>query len=190
MKESSLSPAGPAVSPADFLLLAWQGCRDVAVDVTVVHPLQVAQLPWTPDKAASFLKTTEGKKVAKYATVCEAEGWGFCPAAFDTWGGVGPQAKTILAKLLARSVCQAPAELQAARRAEHRQHLSLSLMRQVWHLLSKRNRALPVGEVPTVLTSGALYPAGRPTGIVGMGPAPVPAIAHVEEMDVDTGNSD
>ena len=110
------------------------------MDVTVVHPLQVAQLPWTPDKAASFLKHTEARKTAKYASVCSAEGWGFCPAAFDTWGGVGPKAKDVLAKLLLRAVGGVSPELQPLRKMEHRQHLSLSLMRQVWRMLSAKSR--------------------------------------------------
>ena len=131
---------GPALRPADLLLRAWKGGRDVAIDFTVVHPLQESQKPWTQDKARTFLKTTEGKKVAKYSAACALEGWLFHPAAFDTWGGVGPQAKELLWKILPRAVGGVPPELRASRMADHRQHLSLALMRQVWKLVSANYR--------------------------------------------------
>ena len=40
-----------------------------------------------------------------------------------------------------KGTSESPVELQSLRRAEHRQHLSLALMRQVWRLLNQKNRA-------------------------------------------------
>ena len=131
---------GPALRPADILLRAWQGGKDTAVDVTIKHPLQAAQAPWTKARAAAFLRQVEHQKEVKYAEACKKEGWAFCPAAFDTWGGVGPKAKDLLHKLLKRATGTLAPELQGARTAELRQLLSLSLMRQVWRLLSAKNR--------------------------------------------------
>ena len=139
MSKTNAETQGPARRPADILLRAWQGGQDTAVDVTVVHPLQVAQLPWTRMKAESFLKQAESRKVTNNESACKKEGWAFIPAAFDTWGGMGPKAKDVFHRLLARSVASTPMELQAARKGEHRQHLSLALMRQVWKLLSAKN---------------------------------------------------
>ena len=91
------------------------------MDVTIVHPLQVREMPWSREKAEAFLTQAETGKVNKYREACDLEGWAFVPAAFDTWGG--PKAKTVLAKLLQRAVAGVAPELEPIRRLEHRQHL-------------------------------------------------------------------
>ena len=130
---------GPALRPADILFRAWGGGTDLAVDVTIKHPLQEGQKPWTRQKAEGFLKSKEAEKDNKYRQACAQEGWAFSPAAFDTWGGLGPKAKDFLYRLLKRSVGGVPVELRSLRTEEHRQRLSLALMRQVWKLLSAKN---------------------------------------------------
>ena len=92
-----------------------------------------------PAKADAFLKAVEAKKTAKYKEACALEGWTFAPAVFDSWGGQGPSTKDVLFRLVRRAVGGAPPELRAARIAEQRQMLSISLMRQVWKLLSAKN---------------------------------------------------
>ena len=133
---------GAALRPADLLLRALQGGVDTAVDVTVVHPLQAREMPWTKEKADAFLKQAETRKTNKYRAACEQQGWAFVPAAFDSWGGVGPKAKDLLAKLLARSTGAVPLELKPLVAMEHRQRLSLALMRLVWKLLSAKGRLI------------------------------------------------
>ena len=113
LREAPLNKAnnrtpGPALRPADILLRAWQGGKDHAVDVTISHPLQAAQVPWTAAKAKSFLAMVEKRKVAKYEAACSMEGWAFSGAAFDTSGGTGPGARQILWKLLIRAVGAVP----------------------------------------------------------------------------------
>ena len=54
-------------------------------------------------------------------------------------GGMGSQAKDLMLRLLKRAVGGVPAELRQLRISEHRQRLSLALMRQVWKLLSAKN---------------------------------------------------
>ena len=139
LNKANCVPNGNALRPAGLLLRAWQGGKDLAVDVTVSHPLQLSQQPWTAAKAKGYLSSVEKKKVAKYSKACQLEGWEFTGAAFDTWGGVGPGARQVLFKLLRRAVGGVPSELKALRTQEHKQHLSLSLMRQVWKLLSAKN---------------------------------------------------
>ena len=131
---------GPALIPADLLLRAWSGGTDLAVDFTVKHPLQSSQQPWTRQKADGFLKAKEAEKVSKYQTACAREGWAFTPAAFDTWGGMGPKAKDLLYRMLRRAVGAAPVELRPLRVNEMKQQLSLALMRQVWKLLAAKNQ--------------------------------------------------
>ena len=75
-----------------------------------------------------------------YRVASEKEGCLFTPAGFNTWGGVGTKAKEVLAKLMARAVAAVSTELQPLRRAELRQNLGVSLMRQVWKLLMVKNR--------------------------------------------------
>ena len=139
LTKANAVPLGQALRPADLLLRAWVGGKDLAVDVTVSHPLQAAQQPWSADKARGYLASVERRKVAKYKEACKLEGWEFSGAAFDTWGGAGPGAKQVLFKLLKRAVGGVPVELRPLRTQEHRQHLSLSLMRQVWKLLGAKN---------------------------------------------------
>ena len=136
--KQALVPQGRPLRPADLLLRAWQGGKDLAVDVTISHPLQAAQQPWSAEKARGYLAMVEKRKLAKYKEACALEGWDFVGAAFDTWGGVGPGAKQILFKLLKRAVGGVPVELRALHSQEHKQQLSLSLMRQVWKLLAAK----------------------------------------------------
>ena len=97
-------PAGPCLRPADVLLRAWLGGKDTAVDVTVRHPLHGAPETWTAEKATAFLRKAESQKREKFSQCCSREGWAFVPAALDTWGGVGPACKDLIAKLLSRAV--------------------------------------------------------------------------------------
>ena len=62
------------------------------------------------------------------------------PAAYDTWGGVGPSCKDLLSKLLARAVGAVAPEMKPLVKLELPQKLSLALMRQVWKLLSAKSR--------------------------------------------------
>ena len=140
LTDASSTIRGPALRPADILLRSWQGGKDTAVDVTIRHPLQASEAPWSAQKASAFLKATEKAKEAKYKEVCQKEGWSFCPAAFDTWGGVGPQAKDVIHKLITRATGTLPPELKPLRTVELRQLISIALMRQVWRLLLLKNR--------------------------------------------------
>ena len=137
---AEVGPGPRALRPADLLLKAWQGGKEVAVDVTVKHPIQVDQAPYAGPKAEAYLKQIETRKETMYRVPCEKEGWLLTPAGFNIWGGVGPKAKDVLAKLMARGVAAVPTELQPLRRAELRQNLGVSLMRQVWKLLLVKNR--------------------------------------------------
>ena len=121
--------------PADILLRGWAGGRDVAVDVTIGHPLQLAERPWQVDKARSFLRRRELAKVDKYEAACRLEGWGFLPMAFSTWGTAGPGAFTLLTRILRRSEAGADADDRSARISEMRDVVAHAFMRQVIRLL-------------------------------------------------------
>ena len=81
--------------PADILLRNWAGGRDVAVDLTIVHPLQVGEIPWSAERAKGFLRRKEAAKNQKYEDPCRQEGWGFLPMAFSTCATAGPKTISI-----------------------------------------------------------------------------------------------
>ena len=124
-----------ALRPADLLLKRWANGKDVAIDVTVCHPLQKCELPWSINKGTSFLKRREDAKIAKYFDACALEGWDFLPIAFSTWGSTGPQAYTLLRRILRRAAMGTDADSRSARISEMSNRLSLSLFRQLISLL-------------------------------------------------------
>ena len=100
-KEVLIPPGGGRVNPfalerpADILLIGWDRGRDVAVDLTVSHPLAPHCHPLSLEKSKRFLPDAEGSKRSKEGSQCQSAGWGFHPAAFSPWGGLGPGAKTL-----------------------------------------------------------------------------------------------
>ena len=91
--EVVIPPGGGRVSPfalerpADILLIGWDRGRDVAVDLTFSHPLNVSCHPLSREKAKRHLTDVEHAKKTKEGAQCTAVGWGFHPAAFSPWGG-------------------------------------------------------------------------------------------------------
>ena len=122
--------------PADILLMCWQDGKNLAVDVTVSHPAQTAEAPFTTERAKSFLKRKEEAKCVKYDTPCAKEGWDFTPMALDTWGGFGPKASRTLFHVANKCTAHLTPPARAAAQGELRQRLSLSLLRQVWIMLA------------------------------------------------------
>ena len=121
--------------PADLLWKQWVGGKDVAVDVTVCHPLQRAELPWSVAKCNTFLKRKEEAKIVKYADPCALEGWDFLPMAFTTWGSSGPQAFPLLRKIFRRAAMGADADTRPKVIADLHNKLSVALFRQMVSLL-------------------------------------------------------
>ena len=95
--------------PADILLRNWAGGRDVAVDLTIVQPLQASETPWSAERAKGFLRRKETAKNQKYEDPCRQEGWGFLPMAFSTWATAGPGAFDLLQRILRRAAAGADA---------------------------------------------------------------------------------
>jgi len=82
--------AGNGRRPADILLKPWVERRDLAVDLTIVHPNPVACRPLR-GSAATFLKDKGEHKCRKSAESCGRMGVDFSPMVFDTWrGSTGP----------------------------------------------------------------------------------------------------
>ena len=85
--------------PADVLVYEWDSGRDLAVDLTVRHPL-AASGQWDPRK--SQLADAEEEKNRKYLAVCNDEGLDFTPVGMSTFGAFGSQGRSFLSKLFNR----------------------------------------------------------------------------------------
>ena len=69
---------GDGRRPADILLKGWEGRRDLAVDVTVVHPLAPSG-DMSVDGAKKALRQAADSKDRYYKADCEQAGIGFSP---------------------------------------------------------------------------------------------------------------
>jgi len=97
--------AGNGRRPADILWKAWDGRRDLAVDLTIVHPNPVAGRPLR-GSAATFLKDKREQKCRERAESCGGMGVDFSPMVFDTCGGLHGAGKDLVKAVFAR--CTAP----------------------------------------------------------------------------------
>jgi len=111
--------AGNGRRPADILLKAWDGRRDLAVYLTKVNPNHVAGRPLR-GSAATFLKDKGEQKCRESAESCGRMGVDFSPMVFDTWGGLHGAGKEVVKAVFARLHRPAPARrpLGGGRRAE------------------------------------------------------------------------
>ena len=120
----------PALRPADLLIPAWSDGRPLAIDLTISHPCQNAELPYTGSKGTSFLKRKETIKLDKYSSPCQEEGWGFLPLALSTWGEVGPTSKPLWQRLRRRVAQGLDCEARSFTMHSLDQHISTLLAMQ------------------------------------------------------------
>ena len=93
-----VSPPGTSSRPADVLLHGLDSMSPLAVDFSVVHPLQVSQnlAEVYPGKSA---KAAGRKKTREPFAVCHKAGWQFCPFIVETQGTWGGQARHIMQRI-------------------------------------------------------------------------------------------
>ena len=130
---------GTRQRPADILLLAWERGRDVAVDLTVTHPLGLSQHPIVVQNAARHCARAEAAKKEAEGDLCRRAGWGFTPAAFTPWGGSGPTARALLHEVGRRATNNLAGWPKQRRLREIHEGLSLTLAREVVRQLNLRN---------------------------------------------------
>ena len=126
--------------PADILLIAWERGRHVAMDLTVTHPLGLTGHPIVTKNAARHCQRAEAAKTAAEGDLCAQAGWGFAPAAFNPWGGMGPTARAILHEVGKRATAHLAGWPKQRRLREIHEGVSLTLAREVVRQLSLRNR--------------------------------------------------
>ncbi len=130
---------GTDLRPADILLRGWDAGKPLAVDVNVSHAWQASEHGSTNQAMRSFLRRKEGAKKAKYAALCADAGWAFCPMAFGTWGGMGPDGAQLLKRITQRLRASDPDSMRSSRIDEARTALALTLARHVWKLFPGKN---------------------------------------------------
>jgi len=86
---------------ADILLKAWDGRRDLALGLTIVHT-SPATGRTLRGSAATFLKDKGEQKVRKSADSCGRMKPDFSPMLFDTWGGLQGAGKAVVKAVFAR----------------------------------------------------------------------------------------
>ena len=99
VKEGRFLLPGADRRPADVLVPHWAGGRDVALDVTVVHPIQAATMPnaaTTPGFALSF---AHDRKVRGAQEDCQRQGIAFIPMVAESFGGWHTAAEREVKKL-------------------------------------------------------------------------------------------
>ena len=130
--------------PADLMLRHWSQGKDTAVDITISHAWtaqeESANLAPTRERWRQFLVRKENLKRSRYLGPCQEAGWAFQPAAFGTWGGVGPDAARLLHRITKRVAGWLEGDLRASRQEEARQMVGLTLMQGILEMLQGKNQ--------------------------------------------------
>ena len=85
--DREVAVTGDLSRPADVLLKEWSAGKDLAVDLTVVHPAAVSAPRPATGSAQAFLAQAARLKCQASERKCAEVGVGFTPMIFDTWEG-------------------------------------------------------------------------------------------------------
>eukprot|EP00731_Ephydatia_muelleri_P005745 Em0002g1921a len=88
--------------PADILLHNWNLGRPVALDISVVSPLNPSTLAEAGATFDAVLEATESRKHQANDEKCSALGWVSTPLAVDSYGAWGKEASLFFAQVAAR----------------------------------------------------------------------------------------
>ena len=81
--------------PADIFVDRWSTADPAAIDVTVTHPL-APSMGLNIRSAKAVADAKEKQKVAKYAHLIRDKRLNFIPAAFTTFGALGPESTHLI----------------------------------------------------------------------------------------------
>ena len=99
---AGLFPDHSQSRPADILLQNWNLGRPVALDISVVSPLNPSTLAEAGATVGAVLEATESRKHQANDEKCSALGWVSTPLAVDSYGAWGKEATLFLAQVAAR----------------------------------------------------------------------------------------
>ena len=94
-----LFPGHSQSRPADILVQNWSLGRTVALDISVVSPLNPSTLAEAGATVGAVLEATESRKHQANDDKCSALGWVSTPLVIDSYGAWGKEAFTFLNKL-------------------------------------------------------------------------------------------
>ena len=147
-KEGRFLLPGQGGKPADVLIPLWAGGKDAALDVTVINPLQDAEVHGAATTPGHALNTAHKRKLDKSWEACHRQGIEFVPIAVES---LGAWHKTAVAEIvkLGSALARQTGDEESTTVQRLFQQLSLSLMRGNAALLNNRN---PVGGDPYDIT--------------------------------------
>ena len=155
--EREQGPEADGRRPADILLKGWQGGPDMALDLTVHHPLGLGD-QLTLDAARASMKQAAEQKIRQYTSLCSDHGWQFTPMVFDTWGGIHGTGATLWKAIGFAVTTGLPDHLRNLRRYALNRALSVKVALEVAAQLETLQLSSPI--IPTVPGSAPL-PMGQ-----------------------------
>ena len=96
---------GTRLRPADVYTPAFPGESAMAVDVSVVHPLQPSQIATATVTAGAAAQKREASKVKQYEEECSRRAWGFTAFVGVTTGAWGQAAQRFVRALVRAAGC-------------------------------------------------------------------------------------
>jgi len=93
--------------PGDVVIPNWSMGRTAAIDVTVIHPVQLNTIQMAVQSGTEPMEMAEEAKIIKYGEACASNELDFIPFGMSTYGGYGPSAlktlKVVTRRVTARS---------------------------------------------------------------------------------------
>ena len=128
---------GQGGKPADILVPHWTGGKDTAYDVTVINPLQTAEVTGAATTPGHALNTAHKRKLDKSWEECHRQGIEFIPIAVESLGAWHPTAVAEVAKL-GSALARQNGDKESTTIQRLFQQLSVALMRGNAALLNNR----------------------------------------------------
>jgi hypothetical protein len=126
--------------PADVFIPMWRGGRDIALDVTVTHPMQKSMVQGAAAEAGHAVRAAHKRKMDGAAEECAAAHIVFRPLAVETLGGWHPMAVAEVTKLAAALARQTGEDEEVATR---------QLWQRLGVQLQKGNSVMITNRMPT-----------------------------------------
>ena len=134
---------GSASRPADILLSGFARGQDVALDITITHPIQVHRAHGF-GAAKAAMEHARREKYRAHQRACSRVGVRFEPLVLDTWGGVHGGAGSVWSSIVQAVSRGLRVADRTARLGTLRQGFSLSVVRAV----AKQLASLPLATDP------------------------------------------
>jgi len=97
--------------PADLLVENFSASGDLAVDVSVVHPLRFSLRP-AMETSGRLAHERQEQKNIQYKQLCNSQGWDFTTAVAETTGAWAPQGQQLINKLARLSSMQSGSDIK------------------------------------------------------------------------------